>query len=403
MSPEQAAGKPITPASDVFALGQVAAYAGRGSGAYGDGPSHAVLYRIVHEEPDLSGLPDELRFIEGCLAKNPEDRPSPEEVIALCQDASPTPLVQSGSWLPEAIGADITRRVSASAELLTARAKAAEAPTAAPVPAPPTAPVTRLDVPAADHAAPPVHMAPTVFAAPVTPPRPALPHPGPYVAQSAPHTVPMYQTPHLQQPHTWHPHPRPLQPPKNTVGKWLGIGVGTLSALMTLGGCFAFLSSFEGSSDDSTNGSGDTSSVSAKPLPDPKPVSYKGINIPLDYYIRFADSPPKPIHDYTPYNNGDADFYYDSLNGNRVASQSDTIVLLNNAQQGSLKTCRAETRYADDISLSQLSEGTQLCVHSSGHIALVTFRGTAPENDPSDYIAVDLTIWRNAEEPDSAG
>ncbi|MEU5195836.1 protein kinase [Streptomyces scabiei] len=398
MSPEQAAGKLVTPASDVFALGQVAAYAGRGTSAYGDGPSHAVLYRIVHEEPDLSNLPEELRFIESCLAKNPEDRPSPEEVVALCQQASPTPLVQAGSWLPEEIGADITRRISASAELLAAQNEAA-APTMPAEPVPATAPLTRLNGQADGHVAPSLHAAPTVFASSLTPLRPSSSPPGPYVAQPAPHTVPMYQTPHhLQQPQTWHPHPRPLQPPKNTVGKWLGIGVGTLSALMTLGGCFAFLSSFEGS-DDSTKGSGDRNSANAKPLPDPKPVSYKGINIPLDYYIRFADSPPKPIHDYTAYNNSEADFYYDNLNGDEVTSQSNTIVLLNNAQKGSLKTCREETRYADAVSLSQLSEGTQLCVHSSGHIALVTFRGTAPENDPSDYVSVDLTIWRNAEEP----
>jgi hypothetical protein len=39
-------------------------------------------------------------------------------------------------------------------------------------------------------------------------------------------------------------------------------------------------------------------------------------------------------------------------------------------------------------------------VHTtSGHIALITFKGTAPKGDPSDYVSVDLTIWRNAEEP----
>jgi hypothetical protein len=43
-----------------------------------------------------------------------------------------------------------------------------------------------------------------------------------------------------------------------------------------------------------------------------------------------------------------------------------------------------------------------MCVHtSSGHISLVTFKGTAPAGDPSDFVSVDLTIWRNAEEPSS--
>jgi serine/threonine protein kinase len=406
MSPEQAAGKPITPASDVFALGQVAAYAGRGSGAYGDGPSHAVLYRIVHEKPDLSGLPGELRFVERCLAKNPEDRPSPEEVIALCQEASPEPLVQSGSWLPEAIGADITRRVSASAELLAAGSKAAEPPTRVSPPVPPTAPVTQQDVGAAGRATPPVHAAPTMHAGRAAPATPPAPQPTPYVAQPVPNTMPTYQTPYPQPPYPqppqmWHPQPQPrplpLPPPRNSVGKWLAIGVATLSVLMWLGGCAAFIQSFEGSSDDSTGGSGNTS---AKPLPDPKPVTYKGINMPDDYYLQFADSPPKPKDDEGGgVWHGDLYYYEDKL-----GSGNEKIVLLNNAQKGSLKTCREETRFAESVSLSQLSKGTQLCVHTgSGHIALVTYRGSAPEGDPSDYVSVDLTIWRNAEEPESDG
>ncbi|MFF7838631.1 serine/threonine-protein kinase [Streptomyces ossamyceticus] len=405
MSPEQAAGKPITPASDVFALGQVAAYAGRGSGAYGDGPSHAVLYRIVHEEPDLSGLPGELRFIERCLAKNPEDRPSPEEVIALCQEASPAPLVQSGSWLPEAIGADITRRVSASAELLAVGSKTAEPSIRVSPPVPPTAPVTQQDVGAAGRAVPPVHVAPTMHAGRASPATPPAPQPTPYVAQPVPNPMPTYQTPYPQPPYPqppqmWHPQPqqRPLPPPRNSVGKWLAIGVATLSVLMWLGGCAAFIQSFEGSSDDSTGGSGNTS---AKPLPDPKPVTYKGIDITDGYYVQFADSPPKPADGDSDGSIYNRDLYYF---GEKLGSADARIVLLNNAQKGSLKTCREETRFAESVSLSQLSKGTQLCVHTgSGHIALVTYQGSAPEGDPSDYVSVDLTIWRNAEEPASDG
>ncbi|MDQ0830718.1 hypothetical protein QF032_002562 [Streptomyces achromogenes] len=86
-----------------------------------------------------------------------------------------------------------------------------------------------------------------------------------------------------------------------------------------------------------------------------------------------------------------------------MGSRGEKVVLLNNAQPGSLKTCREETRYAKQVSLSQLSKGSQFCVHTgSGHIALVTFRGTAPKSDPSDYVSVDITVWRNAEEPASA-
>ncbi|MEE1766461.1 protein kinase domain-containing protein [Streptomyces sp. SP18BB07] len=413
MSPEQAAGKPITPASDVFSLGQVAAYAGRGSSAYGDGPSHAVLYRVVHEKPDLSGLPDALRFIERCLAKDPQDRPSPEEVIALCQAASPGPLVQSGSWLPHAIGADITRRVSASAELLAARNKVAEAPTAAPAPMPPTAPVTQLDAQATGHATPPVHAAPTMYsghAGPAAPPPqgpPSTPYPSrptvPYPPQPGPHTVPIgLPTPYPQPPHVWHPQPQPRPlpvKPRRSAGSWIGIGVAVVFGLFWLGSCASVLKNI-GNSEDSANGSpgSGSNSANAKPLPDPKPVTYKGVDIPDGYLVQFADSPPKPV-DGTAGSVWSGDLYYYE---DKMGSGGDKIVLLNNAQQGSLKTCREETRYAEKVTLSQLSRGSQMCVHtSSGHISLVTFKGTAPASDPSDFVSVDLTIWRNAEEPSS--
>ncbi|MFE9764568.1 protein kinase [Streptomyces sp. NPDC005808] len=406
MSPEQASGRgELTPASDIFALGQVAAYAARGSSAYGDGPSHAVLYRIVHEEPDLTGLPDELRFITRLLAKNAADRPSPAEVIALCQEASPTPLRQSGSWLPDPIGEQITRRVSASAELLAARADAPATPADA-VP-PPTAPVTQLNTPGVDPAAHTVHAAHVP-----TPP----PTPPPYVQQPAHQTYPTHPTAPYPPQNTWQPQPsaqkypypysQPLPPPKSNAGKVLAIIAGVL--VVMVGGCVSLLGNMDddtkNNSASGTSGSSDSSGSGA--LPDPKPATYKGINIPDGYYVRFADSPPRPAD-----SGGDAaykedrDFYYSVtsfLEDRHVGSSSDKIVLLNNSRKGSLEVCRAETRYAATVTLGQLSKGSQMCVHTeSGHIALVTFQGSAPTGDPSDYVSVDITVWRNAEEPTS--
>ncbi|MFE3004739.1 serine/threonine-protein kinase, partial [Streptomyces sp. NPDC059243] len=78
MAPEQAAAGAVTPATDVFALGQIAAYAAIGAPAFGDGPSHAVLYRIVHEDPDLGRLPAELRtLVTRCLSRDPPPPPPP--------------------------------------------------------------------------------------------------------------------------------------------------------------------------------------------------------------------------------------------------------------------------------------------------------------------------------------
>ncbi|MEU6865808.1 serine/threonine-protein kinase [Streptomyces sp. NPDC046876] len=86
MAPEQAAGGEVTPATDVFALGQTAAFAALGETLYGDGPQLSVLYRIVHSAPDLSGLPEALRpLIARCLAADPAERATPAEIVHACR------------------------------------------------------------------------------------------------------------------------------------------------------------------------------------------------------------------------------------------------------------------------------------------------------------------------------
>ncbi|WP_338700013.1 serine/threonine-protein kinase [Streptomyces sp. Q6] len=86
MAPEQAAAGQVTAATDVFALGQTAAFAALGEPLYGDGPAVSVLYRIVHEAPDLSGLPAELRpLISRCLAADPADRAGLTEIVEWCR------------------------------------------------------------------------------------------------------------------------------------------------------------------------------------------------------------------------------------------------------------------------------------------------------------------------------
>ena len=83
MSPEQAEGKPAGPASDVFALGCVIAYAATGAGPFGTGTAAAVLYRVVHADPALDRVPPALRgIISACLAKDPAARPTPAALAA---------------------------------------------------------------------------------------------------------------------------------------------------------------------------------------------------------------------------------------------------------------------------------------------------------------------------------
>lgn len=101
LAPEQVRGQPVTPATDVFALGVTLAYAGRGSSPFGSGPVDALLYRVVHEEPDLEGVPGPaMPLISACLAKDPLMRPSAEEVrdrlAVLARRQAADPAADSG-------------------------------------------------------------------------------------------------------------------------------------------------------------------------------------------------------------------------------------------------------------------------------------------------------------------
>jgi len=114
LSPEQARALAVGPASDVFSLGCVLAYTATGRMPFGAGTADALLYRTVHDTPDLDGVEDiELRaLLERCLAKEPEDRPHVDEVDAeLVEDA----LAGSIGWLPDAVVRMVADR---SAEML---------------------------------------------------------------------------------------------------------------------------------------------------------------------------------------------------------------------------------------------------------------------------------------------
>jgi serine/threonine protein kinase len=103
MSPEQIAGQPVTPATDVFALGNVAFFAATGKPAFGDGHPFALIHRIASGQPNLTGCPEELLpIVERCLAKDPDDRPALDEVAAYMQDRL-AGMAPASSWLPQPV------------------------------------------------------------------------------------------------------------------------------------------------------------------------------------------------------------------------------------------------------------------------------------------------------------
>ncbi|WP_308407479.1 serine/threonine-protein kinase [Streptomyces venezuelae] len=85
MSPEHLAGsRAVVPASDVFCLGAVLAFAASGRGPFQDDEMAAVVYRIIRADADLTGVPAELRpVVERCLRLDPALRPTAAELVSL--------------------------------------------------------------------------------------------------------------------------------------------------------------------------------------------------------------------------------------------------------------------------------------------------------------------------------
>ncbi|MFI1168445.1 serine/threonine-protein kinase [Streptomyces sp. NPDC020801] len=83
MAPEQfRRPREVGPAADIFALGSVMVHAATGRGPFDSDSPYVVAYQVVHDEPDLTGVPDNLApLVLRCLAKEPEDRPTPDELM----------------------------------------------------------------------------------------------------------------------------------------------------------------------------------------------------------------------------------------------------------------------------------------------------------------------------------
>jgi serine/threonine protein kinase len=84
MSPEQYRGDLLAPASDVFALGCVLAFAATGRAPFDAETTYQVMYNVLESEPDLEEIEaGPFRgVVEQCLAKDYRRRPALAEVLA---------------------------------------------------------------------------------------------------------------------------------------------------------------------------------------------------------------------------------------------------------------------------------------------------------------------------------
>ncbi|MGW2330677.1 serine/threonine protein kinase [Streptomyces sp. NPDC001700] len=190
MSPEQILGHPVGGPADIFSLGAVLTYAATGEQPFPGDSSASLLYKVVHEEPKLGPeLTGELRdLVAECLAKDPADRPTPEQIARRMAPADgASGLVRSG-WLPGALVERVSRQ---AVELLDLEAEAVTPPTAAPAvlgtPVPGT-PASGTPVPGTPASGTPIPGTPASSTPVPGTPAPALgafgPPPPSYVNQS---------------------------------------------------------------------------------------------------------------------------------------------------------------------------------------------------------------------------
>lgn len=349
--------------------------------------------------------------------QGPGGPPSLGEIITLCQAANAeTVLRRPEDWLPAPVSADITARVAAPAP-----AQAPPPPLTAPSAGhPPTAPAAAAPSvghpPTAPAGAPPA-TAPAGYGPAAQQPA-QVPHPPAQPYQTpAPAPVHPYAPTQFAQPapaypghpgHPGHPVPAPQRRP----------GAGRRTALLGLAAALVFAVAGAGTAYVLTNGKGDDkggqasgssgarqtpgggdssqgapASGGGRPAADPKPAEFKGINLTAGYHLTFSDDTVRPQLG----EDGGYELSYDTGSYLDAETTGGTMVLLDPGQEGSLATCRADTRFSKEVYVNKLSKGRQLCVFTgAGTLGLVTVQGFSAEDSPSKYITLDVTVWRNA-------
>jgi eukaryotic-like serine/threonine-protein kinase len=82
ISPEHYRNEHVGPASDIYAWGLLITFSVTGQYPYGVGRPEVLAMRVLNDEVDLSGVPEELRsLVAATLSKQPDERPSAIDVL----------------------------------------------------------------------------------------------------------------------------------------------------------------------------------------------------------------------------------------------------------------------------------------------------------------------------------
>ncbi|MFJ4325903.1 serine/threonine-protein kinase [Streptomyces tricolor] len=385
MAPEQAAGGEVTAATDVFALGQTAAFAALGRALYGDGPAVNVLYRIVHSEPDLDLLPEPLRpLLARCLAADPAERATPAEIVEWCRQ-------RLGADADAGGGPAVWREITGP-----------EVVVPGPVPEP----------------------TPAYPQPPVPAPTPAYPHP-PMPAPAATYPQPQYGWPQPT------PEERKARRRRAALISVVGVAGGALlvallawsvmeakgrlddrdkaaSRTSTTGPSAHSSSSAsapgsasgetsDSSSDSSSGSSAESSSgssgSSASPR-DPKPEGYSQVWLDAKNSLSLSDKEPQQ-------KDTKGDIRFDCRTpGCELKSDSVVFMQMFGAHGTTLDECRLMLNtktQKHSWSLAAAAAGTEFCMKDDkGNIGLYVIQTKSTAMPDIAFLTGDLTIWRNA-------